>query len=70
MKSIIQYINEKMVHTSSNSMKLDMTALFSYIMGMNYSKSEDDVKMALDDFTHKCTSQILNYLQQCDQSFF
>lgn len=54
MKSIIQYINEKMIHTSSNSMKLDMVALFSYIMGMDYSKSEDDVIMALNDFTYKC----------------
>lgn len=60
MKSIIQYINEKMVHTSSNSMKLDMVALFSYIMGMDYSKSEDDVIMALNDFTHKCIKSIKN----------
>lgn len=60
MKSVIQYINEKMVHTSSNSMKLDMVALFSYIMGMDYSKSEDDVIMALNDFTHKCVKSIKN----------
>ena len=59
MKSVIQYINEKMVHTSSNSMKLDMVALFSYIMGMDYSKSEDDVIMALNDFTHKYYSFLI-----------
>lgn len=60
MKSINEYIVEKLKIRKNTSSSLDIIELFSKIMNMDYSKSEENFKNALEDFNKKCISNINN----------
>jgi hypothetical protein len=60
MKSINEFINEKLKIRKETSSSLDIIELFSKIMNMDYSKSEEDFKTALEDFSKKCISNVNN----------